>query len=93
MKKLLKSSRKTTKGQFARDDPAFLVLLAATFTVTTVSFGVMVHLPVLDMLYLCLWFVGVDCIFLGMVAATVFWFLTNRLLLSQGRNGYDFFSF
>ena len=59
--------RKQTKNQYARDDPAFLVLLASTFAVTTISFGVMVHLPILDMIYLCLWFVGVDCIGLGML--------------------------
>lgn len=77
--------RKTTKGQFARDDPAFLVLLASLFAITTVSFGVMVHLPIVDMLYLCLWFVCVDCIGLGIVAASCFWFFCNKFLLSHPR--------
>jgi len=78
--------RKTTKGQFARDDPAFLVLLASTFALTTISFGVMVHLPLLDMLYLCLWFVCVDCVGLGMVAASCFWLFCNKCLLQHPRS-------
>lgn len=77
--------RKTTKGQFARDDPAFLVLLAATFAVLTLSFGIMVSLPLIDMLYVLLWMVGIDCIATGMLIATFFWFLGNRFLLSHPR--------
>lgn len=59
--------RKTTKGQFARDDPAFLVLLASTFAITTLSFGIMNGFPILKMLYLLLWFVCVDCVGLGIL--------------------------
>lgn len=78
--------RKTTKGQFARDDPAFLVLLAATFSILTLSFGLMVSLPLLDMLYVLLWMVCIDCIVMGMVVATIFWLLGNRYLLHHPRS-------
>jgi hypothetical protein len=78
--------RKTTKGQFARDDPAFLVLLASTFAITTLLFGLMVKFPLLDMLYLLLWFVCVDCIAFGVSTATVFWFICNKYFLSHPRS-------
>lgn len=78
--------RKTTKGQFARDDPAFLVLLASTFAITTLLFGLMVKFPLLDMLYLLLWFVCVDCIAFGVSTATCFWIICNRYFLSHPRS-------
>jgi len=82
--------RKTTKGQFARDDPAFLVLLASTFAITTLSFGIMNGFPILKMLYLLLWFVCVDCVGLGILAASIFWYMCNKFLLAHPRsNGND----
>jgi len=77
--------RKMTKGQFARDDPAFLVLLAGTFILSTLIFGIMVSLPVLDMLYVMLWMVCIDCIGFGMLTATVFWYFGNKFLLNHPR--------
>ena len=77
--------RKITKGQFARDDPAFLVLLAGTFIISTLIFGLMVSLPFLDMLYVMLWMVCIDCIGFGMLTATIFWYCGNKFLLNHPR--------
>lgn len=78
--------RKTTKGQFARDDPAFLVLLALTFSILTVSFGVMNGLPILNMLYILLWMVCVDCLATGMLIASFFWAVGNKFLSAHPRS-------
>jgi len=78
--------RKTTKGQFARDDPAFLVMLAITFVILTLSFGILTSLPVKDMLFVMFWLVGIDCIGCGMLVATFFWFIGNKFLLSHPRS-------
>ena len=80
------SDRKTTKGQFARDDPAFLVMLAITFVILTLSFGILTSLPVKDMLFVMFWLVGIDCIGCGMLVATFFWFIGNKFLLSHPRS-------
>ena len=45
----------------------------------------MVSLPIIDMLYVLLWMVGIDCIGSGMVIATFFWFFGNRFLLTHPR--------
>merc|ERR1712050_284791 len=45
----------------------------------------MVSLPVLDMLYVLLWMVCIDCIAMGMLVATFFWFFGNKLLLIHPR--------
>nr|CAB3267511.1 protein unc-50 homolog [Phallusia mammillata] len=81
--------RKQTKNQFARDDPAFLVLLSLCFCATSVGFGLVMGLPVVKIFKLLLWVVLIDCIAVGIVIATIMWFISNRYLVLVSRVGQD----
>ncbi|XP_055333492.1 protein unc-50-like [Paramacrobiotus metropolitanus] len=83
-------SRKETKNQFARDDPAFLVLFAGFLCLSSALMTVMFHHgPVQFLGYvagffkLLAWTVFVDCIGTGLLIATALWTLTNHLFRSD----------
>eukprot|EP00051_Salpingoeca_urceolata_P031812 m.13071 g.13071 ORF g.13071 m.13071 type:complete len:272 (+) comp4443_c0_seq1:322-1137(+) len=71
---------KRTKNQWARDDPAFLVLLAAWLAVSSVGCAIVFGLSFSKFIGFLLWVVFVDCIGVGAIIATVFWFVTNKYL-------------
>ncbi len=73
--------RKQTKLQFARDDPAFLVLLAGWLVVSTAGFALVLGVSFVAYIKLLLYVVFVDCIGVGMVVATVLWALANKYLI------------
>lgn len=81
--------RKQTKNQWARDDPAFLVLLSIWLCVSTTGFGFVLGLGVFNMLKLLLWVVFIDCIGVGLLMATLMWFITNKYLLKTPSKDYD----
>lgn len=70
--------RKQTKMQYARDDPAFLVLLAAWLLVSSAGFTMVVGFGVVRYLKLLLYVIFVDCIGVGLVVATCLWYLSNK---------------
>lgn len=72
--------RKKTKDQWARDDPAFLVLLAIALTISSVIFALVIGLSFGGFIKFILWVVFVDCIAAGLVIATVLWLISNRYL-------------
>ncbi|KAI9096608.1 UNC-50 [Phlyctochytrium arcticum] len=74
---------KQTKNQWARDDPAFVVILFLCLTISAIAYGVVYSSSVLGVLKLILWMGFVDFLLVGIFIATVLWFLTNRFLLQQ----------
>ncbi|XP_017777533.1 PREDICTED: protein unc-50 homolog [Nicrophorus vespilloides] len=70
--------RKQTKSQFARDDPAFLVLFSAWLCVTSIGFAVALHLGFVQFLNFLLYVIFVDCIGAGIIIATMFWYILNK---------------
>ncbi|KAK9876831.1 hypothetical protein WA026_015067 [Henosepilachna vigintioctopunctata] len=70
--------RKQTKSQFARDDPAFLVLFAACLCITSIGFAVILHLSFIQFVHFLLYVVFFDCIGIGLIIATIFWFILNK---------------
>ncbi|CAL8089960.1 unnamed protein product [Orchesella dallaii] len=76
--------RKQTKAQFARDDPAFLVLLGVFLLVSSAGFGLVLRMSFLEFFLLFLYIVFVDCILVGVIIATMVWYLCNRHLLKPG---------
>ncbi|XP_055387589.1 protein unc-50 homolog [Condylostylus longicornis] len=72
--------RKQTKAQFARDDPAFLVLLVVCLFVTSLGFGWVLDLTFWQSVSFIFYVIFVDCIFAGIIVATFFWIVTNRYL-------------
>ncbi|XP_023013471.1 unc50 RNA binding protein [Leptinotarsa decemlineata] len=73
-------ARKLSKSQYARDDPAFLVLFAGALSITTVGFSIVLKLSFLQFVKFLFFVVFVDCIGLGLLVATLFWYLTNTFL-------------
>lgn len=85
--------RKQTKNQFARDDPAFLVLLSIWFIISASGLSLVLHLHFVGFIKFLLWVVLVDCILIGMIVASIFWFLTNFFLKKSNQDvewGYTF---
>lgn len=72
--------RKETKSQFARDDPAFLVLLSVWLCVSSIWFAFVLDLSFGHFIKFLFYVIFVDCIGVGLVIATFFWFVTNRYL-------------
>ncbi|KAK6172900.1 hypothetical protein SNE40_016469 [Patella caerulea] len=81
--------RKHTKDQWARDDPAFLVLLSFWLVVSSVGFAVVLKLTFLAFVKFILWVIFVDCIGVGIVIATFFWFVTNKYMIMAPPRGQD----
>ncbi|XP_056287451.1 protein unc-50 homolog [Pseudoliparis swirei] len=81
--------RKQTKDQWARDDPAFLVLLGVWLCVSTLGFGLVLDMGAVETLKLLLWVVIVDCIGVGLLISTLMWVISNRYLLKQPGRNFD----
>ena len=99
-----------TKNQWARDDPAFLVLLSLfllglfiwydtrvifnmcfslLFLVSSIAFGLVLNLHAVGILKFICWVIFVDCISVGLLIATLYWYIANRFLLKNPKNGID----
>ena len=86
--------RKCIKDQWARDDPAFVVLLGFFISVATVAYCVMFYeslhsIFLLALLKAILYSVFVDFIFIGIIIATVYWFIANKFMLFQNPHGWS----
>ncbi|KAL7369563.1 hypothetical protein ABVT39_002087 [Epinephelus coioides] len=81
--------RKQTKDQWARDDPAFLVLLSIWLCVSTIGFGLVLDMGVVETLKLLLWVVFVDCIGVGLLISTLMWVVSNKYLLKHPSRNFD----
>ncbi|XP_038613193.1 protein unc-50 homolog [Tachyglossus aculeatus] len=75
--------RKQTKDQWARDDPAFLVLLSVWLCVSTVGFGFVLDMGCWETMKLLLWVVFIDCIGVGLLISTLMWWVANKYLVKQ----------
>jgi len=81
--------RKQTKDQWARDDPAFLVLLTFWLCVSTICFAFVLKLHFWAVLKFFVWVIFIDCIGVGLLIATLFWFITNKYLIMMPSRGQD----
>ncbi|XP_013173232.1 PREDICTED: protein unc-50 homolog [Papilio xuthus] len=87
--------RKHTKSQFARDDPAFLVLLCVWLFLSSICFALAIGLNWGQLVLFVLFVVFVDFIGAGIFVSTVFWYLINKYLrrdpvASEVEWGYTF---
>ncbi len=71
-----------TKNQWARDDPAFVVLLSLYLTLSAIAYGLVYKVGVLGMLRLILYMVGVDFLAVGAVVATFNWWVGSYWYVS-----------
>jgi len=76
---------KQTKNQWARDDPAFVAILVFFLSVASLAFAVAfkVH-GILNILKLMFWSVFIDFISIGLLIATVGWWISNKYLRVRG---------
>ncbi|XP_040573741.1 protein unc-50 homolog [Lepeophtheirus salmonis] len=73
--------RKLSKSQFARDDPAFLVLLSTWLVVSTAIYSWVLGIHFLGFIKFLLWVIGIDTLGAGAAVATVLWAFSNKYLL------------
>ncbi|KYO41441.1 unc-50-like protein [Alligator mississippiensis] len=81
--------RKQTKDQWARDDPAFLVLLSIWLCVSTIGFGFVLDMGFFETIKLLLWVVFIDCVGVGLLIATLMWFISNKYLVKRQSRDCD----
>lgn len=66
--------QKVIKDQWARDDPAFIVILAFFMLIAGLAYALAFSsFNILNILKLLLWMVGVDFVFVGILIASVTW--------------------
>jgi len=69
-----------TKGQWARDDPAFIAIQSALLVMASLAWGIAFAGGVFEVLRLVLWSVLVDYLLIGICVATALWLLANYSL-------------
>ncbi|GBP11672.1 Protein unc-50 homolog [Eumeta japonica] len=74
------SYRKQTKSQFARDDPAFLVLLIVWLILSSIGFAATLDFNFTKFMLLVLYIVFVDFIGVSLIVSTFFWYIANKYL-------------
>lgn len=62
-----------TKSQFARDDPAFLVLVTCCLCISSIGFTIVLGLRFLQFITLLFYMIFVDYIGAGLLVATICW--------------------
>jgi len=76
---------KQTKNQWARDDPAFVAIMILFLTVSSLAFTVAFKATgILNILKIMFWTVFIDFISIGLLAATIGWWLSNKYLRVKG---------
>lgn len=73
-------ARKNFKSQYARDDPAFLILFAGALFFTSIGFSISLGYSFLQFIKFLVVEIFIDCIGIGVVIATALWYITNRFL-------------
>ncbi|XP_057314302.1 protein unc-50 homolog [Hydractinia symbiolongicarpus] len=78
------SYHQETKRQWARDDPAFLVLLSAWLFFSSIIFAVVLKLSFVGFIKLLFWVIFVDCIGFGLIVAGLLSLFANKYLRFPG---------
>lgn len=81
--------RKETKAQFARDDPAFLVLLAGWLIISSAGFSMVLGIHFIGFLKFLIYVIFVDLVGVGLVIATGLWYISNKFLLKPNLRDQD----
>ncbi|VDD84090.1 unnamed protein product [Mesocestoides corti] len=75
------SYHQCTRNQWARDDPAFIILLFPWIFVSTSIYSSILGHTFWGWLKLLLWSVFVECILSGLVVATCMWIIANHWMI------------
>merc|ERR1719277_1200607 len=85
----LTSYRKQTKNQWARDDPAFIVVLIVFLHVAALSYGIALQVRPMGVLRILVQFICVHFLLVGVFIATLAWFISNKYLRVQSFHGVE----
>lgn len=85
----LTSYRKQTKNQWARDDPAFVVVIVFFLVVASAAYGVALQVRGVGFLRIVGLFIGVHFVVIGSIVATFSWFISNKYLRVQSFHGVE----
>jgi hypothetical protein len=58
-----------------------LVLLSGALLLSSILFGLVLKLHFIGLIKFVLWVVFIDCILVGLLIATIYWYIANRFLL------------
>merc|ERR1712232_785690 len=81
--------RKQTKNQWARDDPAFIVVLAFFLIVSAIAYGIALQVRGFLFLRMIVLFVGFHFLLAGATIASLAWFISNKYLRVQSFHGVE----
>merc|ERR1719401_2843674 len=85
----LTSYRKQTKNQWARDDPAFVVVLVFFLVVAAFSYSLALGISGSGVVRVVFLFVGVHFLLNGVVVASCAWFVSNKYLRTHSFHGVE----
>eukprot|EP00842_Homolaphlyctis_polyrhiza_P004587 jgi/Hompol1/5129/HPOL_004202-RA len=71
------------RNQWARDDPAFHLLIAIAMCVAAIAYGIAYGCTVVGTLRLILYTVFAEFLGAGLIISTTTWFITNQYMLQQ----------
>ncbi|KAF0411887.1 UNC-50-like protein [Gigaspora margarita] len=71
---------KQTKNQWARDDPAFVVILSFLLGASAIAWGIVNGHGIMGILKMILFMVFIDFVVVGLVISTICWAFANRFL-------------
>ncbi|GAN07871.1 UNC-50-like protein [Mucor ambiguus] len=78
---------KQTKNRWSRDDPAFIVILAAFLTLSGIVWGFTYHLGTYGIIKTILSMLCIDFLLFGAMISTFTWYISNKFLI-QNANTY-----
>jgi len=85
----LTSYRKQTKNQWARDDPAFVVVLIFFLIIAGVAYGIAFQARGIEFFHIVMHFVFGHFLLLGVLIASVCWFVANNYMRAQSFHGVE----
>lgn len=85
----LTSYRKQTKNQWARDDPAFVVVLIFFLSVVAIAYGIAFEAGGTNFIHILVRFVFIHFLLFGVVVSSVSWFVANNYMRAQSFHGVE----
>ncbi|KAI8901910.1 UNC-50 [Globomyces pollinis-pini] len=74
---------KQAKSHWARDDPAFHLIIAFSMSISAIAYGVAYGVSLLGCLKLIFFTIGIEFLFAGSLMASLTWYITNTFMLQQ----------
>nr|CDS33122.1 protein unc 50 [Hymenolepis microstoma] len=70
-----------TRNQWARDDPAFMILLIPWIFLSTSTYSILLNHSFFGWLKHLFWSIVFECIFSGLIVASFMWIISNRWMI------------